>query len=252
MEDTAATPLLVERCQTLGAKLCRYSARVQQQANALREAPFTDEEWQHCGRLAAFLAFMDIGGSAAAPDDTDWSAQELFRRALTHLQQLTLGAHSDVYDRLMRARVRRTGSQVSELQWDAWRTASMDDIRQSEAGGESSMQEADGLALYPRDAAEQYYDFTRAQHSDVPMDALILELTRVLRPQEAVWLIRRYRDGETTAAMAKEFVAKDARYQTANGMTRAMRYIDVAIHRAKKKAQRLLASHWHEMAMEVA
>lgn len=252
MDQAAATELLAQHCRTLGVRVCNFSGIVQRQVNTWQDTPIAQEDWHHFGQVAAFYAFTDLGGSPDNPAAFDWNSKELFRRALSHLQQLTLGTQSELYDQVKRRRLRLTGSQVEELRWDAWDMVCMEDLRQVEASAEHTTQAADGLALYPRHTGQQYFDFERKQDSDVPVDALILELTSQLKPQEAVWLIRRYRDGESTATLAREFMQKDARYQTADGFTRAVRYIDVAIHRAKKKAQKLLAPRWHQLALEVA
>lgn len=242
---------LTQQCQALGSRACGFSGFIQRQANMQLEHCMTAEQWHHYGAVAAFLAFAELGGSVDTPEDFDWSSKELFRRAVSHLQTITLGSQSDVYDRIMRTRSRLTGSQVKELQWDAWGSVAVEDLKQVQSNLEAS-QSQDGLSLYPRDAAEHYYDFEQQTDFELNETELTLELARHLKPQEVVWLIRRYRDGETTATLAQEFVKKDVRYQTEDGLTRAIRYIDVAIHRAKKKAQKLLTPRWHHLAAEVA
>lgn len=251
-EEAGATMLLAQRCRTLGLRVCNFSGMIHRSVNSISDAAMSIEEWHHLGQVAAFLAFAEAGGTPESPDCVDWDSKDLFRRAVSHLQQIAMGSQSDIYDRIKRTRVRLTGSQVAEVQWDAWREASMEDLRRSDLQHAQGLQDAIGLELYPCTETDRYYDFMQRLDNEVPEDALILELTSHLRPQEAVWLIRRYRDGETTATLAREFVQKEARYQTADGFTRAVRYIDVAIHRAKKKAQRLLASHWRQLAVEVS
>jgi len=232
---------LTEQCLALGSRACGFSGFIQRQANMQLERSMTTEQWKHYGAVAAFLAFAELGGSVEDPESFDWSSKDLFRRAVSHLQTITLGSQSDVYDRIMRRRTRLTGSQVQELQWDAWTFASLEDV-QRVASDVAHRQTPDCLPLHPK----------TSQDSAVNEDALVWELTQHLRPQEVVWLIRRYRDGETTATLAREFIQKDTRYQTADGHTRAVRYIDVSIHRAKKKAQRLLSRRWQYLALEVA
>jgi hypothetical protein len=173
---------LTQQCQALGSRACGFSGFVQRQVNMHLEQCMTTEQWRHYGAVAAFLAFADMGGSVDAPDTFDWTSKDLFRRTLSHLQTLTLGSQSDVYDRLMRTRQRLTGSQVKELQWDAWTSVALEDLKQVESNLQSS-QENDGLSLYPRDASEHYYDFEQQTDFELSETELTMELARHLKPQ---------------------------------------------------------------------
>lgn len=228
---------LADRCNVAGAQLGKLGNFVRRQLNRQLEEPLTDAEWQQHGRVAAFLAFVQLGGLVEDHHEFDWSSAEFMRRGLSVLQQLTLGSQSDVYDQVLRSRHRLGGCQVEELSWDSWNSASSADL-----AGHRGFEEAatgDGLHLQePRERPEIG-------------DTLIVALTKVLRPQEVVWLIRRYRDGISTSVLASELVSKTPKYQTADGYARAVRCIDVAVHRAKHKARTLLSGEWRALAQEV-
>lgn len=233
--------ILAERCSSLGKQICHRGGSVRKMANGRRlEKCMSEAEWQQHGCAAAFLAFIEMGGVADDPDSVDWASTKLFATALRLLQIYALGSESDVYDRIIRERSRRSGNGVTELMWDMWRSA----------GG------ADEVAPVARArwrvTPERYYEFWDGINRPTLDDSFAAELTKILRPQEAVWLIRRYRDGVSTAELARELILKDEKYQTADGFTRATRYIDVAIHRAKKKCRAKLSANWAALAQDVA
>jgi hypothetical protein len=238
---------LVDRCNAVADTICKRGGFVRRQVNNQSEEPLTSEDWAQHGRVAAFLAFVQMGGNGDAPDTFDWDSEELLKRSLSVLQQLTLGSSSDVYDRIMRGRQRLAAKAVEELRWDAWASASVDDI----TGQRGFDEAAQADALRHGAGNERYQEFERNQAQTQLDDLLVQELTHKLKPQEAVWLIRRYRDGVPTAVLARELVKKDEKYQTADGFTRAVRCIDVAVHRARAKARALLDAQWHSMAKEV-
>lgn len=239
-----AAPTLYERCAHLAERVCTRGAPIRRLANNRLDQPMSDDQWRHHGQTAAFFAFIDAGGNADLPDSVNWHSQALFARALKLLQIYALGSQSDVYDRIIRERPRRAGGTVAELMWDAWHDASTT----------VESKQSDGAPRVKHTAAHQaqrYYDFWSRQDRPQIDDSFAMALTKLLRPQEAVWLIRRYRDGVPTAELARELCEKDARYQTPDGVSRAVRYIDVVVHRAKKRCREALAD-WQTVAQEVA
>lgn len=244
-----SSTLLVERCAALRNRICNLAQLVRRMVEDKTDTELSVDTWREHGLTAAFLAFVEVGGDSTDPDGIDWQSPELLRVALRVLQKQVLGSESDVYDVLMRERTRKVGSRVTALGWDAWTEVSLaDDLGHTrEHDGHISAAGSDVDAV-----AYRYQDFV-AEHTRPQLDdTFAFELTRLLRPQEAVWLIRRYRDGEPTSVLAHELVQRDAKYQTADGFARATTYIDVVVHRAKKKARRVLDSGWRDLALEVA
>lgn len=244
--ESVTEQTLADKCRAAGDALCKLGSFVFRQVNQQLDDPLTADDWAQHGRVAAFLAFIQMGGDGDRPDDFDWTSKDFTRRALSVLQQLTLGSQSDVYDRIMRARSRRTVCQVDELAWDTWQHVSADDF-----SGHRSFEDVcakdDNRAT---DKSKRYVQEAVAR--PILDDTLVTELTKNLNPQEAVWLIRRYRDGIPTAVLAEELVKKSPKYQTEDGFTRAVRCIDVAVYRARGKARKILGDHWQRLAQEVA
>lgn len=239
---------LAGRCREIGETVCRLGGFVRRQLNQQLEEPITDSDWAQHGRVAVFLAFLAANGDGDQPDDFDWYSKSFVSKALSVLQQTALGSDSDVYDRIMRSRHRRSARSVDELRWDSWTSASLDDLSGHRAFEELAQCEEFNPSL----AHERYQDFESQAARPLIDDSLVEELTTKLKPQEAVWLIRRYRDGVPTAVLAEELCRKNVKYQTADGLTRAIRCIDVAVHRARAKARTFLADRWQRLAVEVA
>jgi len=238
---------LADRCQTVGDAVCRLGGFVRRQLNRQLETPITDADWEQHGRVAAFLAFLAQDGNPDRPDNFNWTAKTFTAKALSILQQITLGSESDVYDRIIRGRGRLSVRSVDELRWDAWGIASLDDLPGHRALEDVLQNEDERLSS----AHERYQWFERQVTRPLLDDTLVEELTRQLKPQEAVWLIRRYRDGVPTAVLAEELCQKNSKYQTPDGQLRAVRCIDVAVHRARAKARAVLSSRWGHLAAEV-
>jgi hypothetical protein len=231
---------LYRRCEELGSKVCSFCNIVLRMSNQRYSHQYDAGEWKHLGQVSAFLAYGELFGDAD-PDTVDWRSRELLMHASRILQKLTIGSKSDIYDSIIRVRLRRDGSFNDELRWAAWNQA-----HPSEVTDDSK------AVTVPVDSYQRYFEFQSSLFKTELKDEVASELMRLLRPQEAVWLIRRYRDGVPTVALARELMDKEPRYQTEDGFTRACRYVDVVIHRAKKKARKLLPPVWGEFASEVA
>jgi hypothetical protein len=223
----------------LGKTLCQYGTPLVRRVRAARWNAMPEWEWQHHGRAAAYLAFIDLGGDPDQPDAFGWNNPQLLKRGLSYLQDATLGGESEFYDERVRGRNRKSGSLNAELCWDAWLSATPDDT---------------GAAVDAPAARSAWSQWTPSVEAEVSfedaMDRAVVEeqfewaILRVLPPQEAVWLIRRFRDGVATKTLAEELVAKEPRYAGPNGLARATNYIDVTVHRAKAKAKKLLGADW--------
>jgi hypothetical protein len=213
---------LEQHCEVLGRTICNVAWKLVRNCISIVDREFDNtatfsSTWTHYGTTAAFMAFVELGGSPDDPDTFDWSSPKLRTLALKTLQQLTIGSKSDVYDYMRRGRIRRNGADVAELSWSLWQTSTYDS------------------ANVP-DYREQ----------------LIGDLSKVLNHNEVTWLVGKYCDRRSTAELAKDLIAKDPRYQTEDGLVRAVRKIDTAIHRAKRKARQSLDPRWQFLAQEVA
>lgn len=239
---------LAERCRSVAETVCHLGGFVRRQLNKQLEEPISDTDWKQHGRVAVFLAFLNLDGNPDQPAAFDWQAKTFVSKALSILQQVTIGSESDVYDRIVRGRQRRSAKGVEELRWDAWQSASLDDL----AGHRAVEEFAPTIETHAAHMVERHQEFEQGQARPQVGDQLVKELTRYLKPQEAVWLIRRYRDGVPTAVLAEELCRKNSKYQTPDGKTRAVRCIDVAVHRARAKARNALSPQWHRLAVEVA
>lgn len=243
------TNVLADRCANIAKRICAYAGPVRKIAKERFSYAYSTEQWLQEGQVAAFLAFVEFNGDQERPEQFDWTSREYFHRALSIFQLYVIGSSSDIYDTIIRERTRRAGDDVGELSWDSWQGS----FAYNEVKAECGWSAKRSGHRHIRDKARQHYDACWEQPNRVELgEELVLELTRLLRPQEAVWLIRRYRDGATTALLADELVAKDPRYQTADGHIRAVRYIDVVVHRAKKKCRAKLPRRWQMLSQEVA
>jgi hypothetical protein len=238
-------------CTGVARRLCQYCASVRYVANVRYDAHISEDMWLHYGRTAAFMAFVRCGGSSQTPTQFDWESADYFRCAVSQMQKLALGSESEVYDQVVRDRTRRDGRSVAEVSWDAWTFASLQDIGSRQ--GENASSDVTGRTTQYSEHANVFEDlFVSYLDRAMIVDDLVLELTRILKPQEVVWLIRKYRDNVPSLELARDFQNKDARYQTSDGLVRARRYIDVTIHRAKKKARATLTARWKQLAEEAA
>jgi hypothetical protein len=239
---------LTERLATTGSVVCRLGGFIRRLINQQNAEPIPDVEWEQHGRVAVFFAFVALGGDVDSPETFNWKARPLIGKSLSLLQQLTLGSQSDLYDKVLRTRARLIAHPVDEMCWDAWQTVCAEELRELSHHG-ARWHTGKGIPFVARD---RHQEFLRKTERKAVSEALIADLQATLKPQEAVWLVRRYRDGVPTSVLAKEMVANNEHYQTPDGLLRAIRCIDVAVHRARHKAQRLLPSKWAHLATEMA
>jgi hypothetical protein len=245
----AAADVLDVRCSELATKVCTFTStrvrRALQQVSVDGEAG-TSESWSHYGSLAAFLAFMKVGGDVSNPDNIDWESQLLFKTAVSLMQKLTLGSASDHYDKLLRERGRR--AHVDEVCWSSWKQGVYDKGDDIVAPSTRTASRA-GIN---RVALRAYHEFDDALNAGtLDGNELVRALQAILKPREVQWLLRRYRDGEATADIAKDLVDTEDKYQGPGGLAKAISVVDVAIHRAKKRARHALPQRWLVLAQEV-
>jgi len=245
----AGQALLEELCVDRGKEMCAQGAMIRRVASARFDYHHSDREWTHLGQVAAFMTFHGQGGDPDTPTNFDWNGKAFTRASLSLLQKLAIGSCSDIYDQILRGRQRLAGASVSEVEWDSWKQAHTDELHHHTSQGGVSQNHFGGR---PRSASRSYDEFKREGEREVVDETFAILLSKVLKPQEAVWLIRRYRDGEPTVNLAKDLVTKDTRYQSEGGLTRAVQYIDVVVHRAKKKAREKLPAVWASLAKETA
>lgn len=230
-----------ERLTVLGQRARRVAARYFQYARRGTNNMISDAEWHQHGLAAAYLAFVECGGDPDAPDTFNWDNPQLLPITLKHLRAAILGQGSDFIDIHQRNQARKTGACNDSLAWDAWRAG----VEQSPKGKHTDSPAPITGEYYAHDAFDQ-------APREYTAESLMWALAKVLKPQEVFWLIRRYRDNVPQDALAKELCERDQRYQDDTGHARAINYINVTIHRAKKRAQRALGSKWQALALEVA
>ena len=232
---------LEDHLNTLGRRARRISTRNLQWARRGTNNMLDDDEWQQHALVAAYLAFAESGGDPDRWNEFDWEQQSLLQCTLKHLRAAILGSASEFIDIHQRNAVRKSGACNAALCWDAWKSG----VEKSP----SAKHKAE-----PQPMAGEYWanDAFDAGPSEYTTEGLLWALANVLKPQEVVWLVRRYRDNVQQDTLAKELCAKDARYQDETGYDRAINYINVTIHRAKKRAQRTLGTKWQALALEAA
>jgi hypothetical protein len=193
-------------------------------------------EWEQHGRVAAYLAYVALGGDPETPAAFDWEHPELLQRTLHELRRLTLGDQSDFVDVHRRNSNRKSGVYNDALCWDAWRCAA-DELLTANESRTAPVQEYLGA-----DDAAAALDLATAQSE------LLTTLEHALPPREYNWLVRRFCLGVGQQELADELIANTPRYQGPGGRERAINYINVVICRAKQHAREALGSRWAALA----
>jgi hypothetical protein len=215
--------------------------RIMRDAERLTGDEMARAEYRHHVAASAVLAYVDLGGDCDAPDAFDWDAarEALLSRTMAHLRATIVGKASDFRDVQNRCTPRREVALDPAAQWTQWRVGGEDRRalrRRSLLGGN----------LRGGDAAA---DEALAEEALADLPAA---LAGVLSPTEWTWVVERYRDGVPQTAQIAALVARDPRYQGEGGAARAENRINVAVHRAKRKARERLGARWAALAAEVA
>lgn len=201
----------------------------------------------HLSMLAAFHAFIDLGGDPEHPDDFDWSAKrgELETTGLAWLRKDTIGRGSDFSDITKRFASRLSAAFVDTYRWSAWKFLSPG--LKPEGQGSSSHSVSKRFALEYLEPSEAECELQAEEvHSFV--DAL----REVTDPQTFQWLVERHRDGVSQETQVDQFIAEHPEYAGETGRVRARNYIDQRISRARRKAADRLDPSWARLAQDVA
>lgn len=233
---------LETRLEGLAARARRTAHRLFFYARRATTLGMAKHDWHQHSLVAAYLAFIELGGAPDVPDQFDWKHPRLLPLTLKHLRVATIGGASDFIDVHQRNQSRKSGACNDAVCWDAWRA------------GVESVAKVRSATKKPAPITGEYYanDGFERVPNEYSGESLLWALAKVLKPQEVVWLVRRYRDGVHQDVLARELCAKDARYQDPTGYDRAINYINVTIHRAKKRARSALGTKWEALAMEAA
>lgn len=223
-------------------KICHRLFRYAAQATHM----MTKTDWHHHCLAAVCLSYAELGGTSENADSFDWDSSEFIWAASRRLQQDVVGKTSDFADIHRRHRIRSNGAATEELRWDSWR---------SPAGGLADTSFRFSQQTHQQALTGEYF----SDHNDLDIAdrehvfaQLLQELESVLQPREYRWLVERYVEGRDQYQMADALVAEKAEYQRDGGRARAVNLINVTVHRAKAKAQRVLNPRFRALAAEVA
>lgn len=219
-------------------KICHRLFRYAAQATHM----MTKRDWHHHCLAAVCLSYAEMGGTAETADTFDWNSSAFLWAASRRLQQDVVGKTSDFADIHRRHRIRTNGAATDELRWDSWRNP---------AGALADISVRNpNLAL----SAEYFGENTDIDTADREQvfEQLLEELQAVLKPREFRWLLDRYVHGVDQYQMADALIAEAKEYQHDGGRARAVNLINVTVHRAKAKAQRVLDPRFRALAAEVA
>ena len=169
----------------------------------------------HCA-VALFLAEQEL------PNGTE---EERWTRALTILRSDLLGKGT-TYEHLTRLKADRKNLAVDQ-RWGSW---GMETIEQ------------EGTLV----------DTEQAVDTTTTLEEFMDDLKAVLTEKEYALLERIYVQGTTRTQLVEEMVTAEPRYASPEGRKQAMNRVNVAIHRARKKAQLALPERWQAFATQVA
>lgn len=246
MQHEQAMAAGCERAALRVGRICHRLYSLASQATHM----LSKQEWhQHC-LAAVCIAYADLGGTPETAAQFNWESPDFIWAAARQLQQDVVGRSSDYADIHRRNQVRANGATTEELRWDCWRNP---------AGGlpeTSFTYHARTKATTPQRLTNEYYQdedpLTEQLDRRQVFSCLLADLERILQPREYRWLVERYIEGRDQYEMADALIKTTPAYQGAGGRTKAVNLINVTVHRAKAKAQKLLAARYRVFVTEVA
>ena len=169
----------------------------------------------HCA-VAQFLAEQEL------PNGTP---EQVWTRALALLRSDLIGKGT-TYEHLTKIKADRKPLAVDQ-RWGSW--------------GEQTVEE-EGILV----------DTEQAVDTTTILEEFMGDLKAVLTEKEYGLLERIYVHGATRTQLVEEMVTAEPRYASPEGRKQAMNRVNVAIHRARKKAQTALPERWQAFATQVA
>ncbi len=241
---------MVVGCERAALRVGRICHRLYQVASKATHMMSKHDWHQHC-LAAVCLTYAEQGGTPETADGFDWEAADFIWAASRRLQADVVGKCSDYADIHRRNQCRSNGATTDELRWDAWRNP------HSELPHNSfTYHPASGQPTAPQRLTAEYFQGDDPLADDVDrrriFSQLLVDLERILQPREYRWLVERYIDGKDQYEMADALVAVTPAYQKTGGRAKAINLINVTVHRAKAKAQKLLSPEYRLFVAEVA
>lgn len=241
---------MIAGCERAALRVGRICHRLYQVASKATHM-LSKQDWhQHC-LAAVCLTYAEMGGTPETADAFDWEASDFIWAASRRLQQDVVGKCSDYADIHRRNQCRSNGATTDELRWDVWRHPH---------GGlpetTFNYHPTAGQPSTPHRLTSEYFQGSDPMSDDVDrrriFEQLLADLSCILQPREYRWLVERYIDGKDQYEMADALVAETPAYQKDGGRAKAINLINVTVHRAKAKAQKLLRPEYRAFVAEVA
>lgn len=228
----------------------------------------------HFALVAAFDAFVALGGSADDPTAFPWAERrdQLTEWARKRLVSDMQGAHTNFGDR----RARRTPRErLPRLRWDVWGRSESRMFRKKSPAADGGanwhlhrlgFEDAALASLYsggmqspwmPDRASQQERDLEMAE-----LDSLLAAVRSVLREYECWVLYEHYFRGRTLRDIAQDVVAgrcPELRYKCKRnygegpaGIRRAEKQVQQTLQRALARAGQRLGTEWRHKGEDVA
>lgn len=244
-----AVPVAVEQAAARVGRICFRLHSVARRATKM----LSRHEWQHLCLTAVYLAYAQRGGTPEDMETFAWDNEQFLAEAAAILRVYVTGQASDFVDIHRRNSVRHNGAVNAEVCWDAWRSSG------DQEAGDAFLQyrgwsRDDGSPIEA--VASEYYnaedELLETIESRDLLDELFADLARILSPRDVRFLKQRYLDGLDQYEIAAQVIREQPEYQTPDGMRRAVRMVNVAVHRARRRARTLLPPKYAALVSEAA
>jgi DNA-directed RNA polymerase specialized sigma24 family protein len=193
------------------------------------------DEFKIFSETSAFLAYLDLGGTADKPELFAWDQQqrELLRGTQHHLRKLLRATDMNDYEERNRSRCRPERASVDEFRWDAWRQAASDTSNVDRPRGSSNNAQS-------HDAEQE-----RAMHEE-ELQELGKVLAQVLSADDLDLITQHYFEGKTQ----REIAAAMATGGSERELLAAENLVNKRMSRARERARKRLADHWRRVLTE--
>lgn len=188
--------------------------------------------------VAAFEGFVACGGLVDQPEAFDWNNPEFEREVVRRFADTYTGKHSILGDAKRRNAFRRQRLPSDRGWWRAWGVQVPGSTttwgRQGKFPVRMSVTTSwdDDVGSGARMASESA--------EATQLNDLLERIRQQLSPRDFYWFVARHVYHVGQHQLIDELVARDARYQDAQGRRRAEQVINTAISRARRKLRQTL------------
>lgn len=198
------------------------------------DAPRLVDFRQH-SLVAVFDAFAELGGRPDRPEAFDWDAQmaTLLEKAHARMALVFQGRSSQAGAARIRTKLRKSAALNEEYRWDSWRHSHPNDDDDLMQDSDLRERQLRGVwAVLREKLPSEDYRYLRAIYHDGRRQ---VDLARDVIRQRAYGFVHPH---ARTQAAEQDAARELQRVETA---------VNVALHRARKRAAMVLPAHWRDL-----